>query len=154
MFKLEAKQSKKQPIDLAVIRKRIEQGLDDTAIEVKDDLDATTASWKHSVAFVTKRQPMQRTISTRDKVYGFVEQGTKPHDIVARAGRVLRFGLNPLAKTKPGVIGSGPGRAGSPLMFRQRVRHPGSEPRRFIPAIVKKRRTRLAENIQARLRGI
>lgn len=154
MLKLVAKRPTKDPIDLAAIRKRIEQGLDDTATEVKDDLDATTASWKHSVAFVTKRQSMQRTISTRDKIYGFVEQGTKPHDIVARAGRVLRFGLNPLAKTKPGVIGSGPGRLGSPLMFRQRVRHPGSAPRRFIPAIVKKRRTRLVENIQARLRGI
>jgi hypothetical protein len=154
MLKLTAKQPTNDPIDLAKIRKRIEQGLDDTAVEVKEDLDATTASWKHSVAFVTKKQRMQRTISTRDKIYGFVEKGTPAHDIVARAGRVLRFGLNPLAKTKPGVIGSGPGRAGSPFMFRQRVRHPGNEPRRFVPAIVKKRRTRLAENIQARLRGL
>lgn len=154
MFKLEAKQSKNQPIDLAAIRKRIEQGLDDTAVEVKDDLDATTASWDHSVAFVTKKQPMQRTISTRDKIYGYVELGTKPHNIFPRKARFLRFGLNPAAKTKPGVIGSGPGSAGSPTVFRKGVRHPGTEPRRFIPAIVKKRRTRLAENIQARLRGI
>jgi predicted DNA-binding transcriptional regulator len=154
MLKLVAKRPTKDPIDLAAIRKRIEQGLDDTAVEVKDDLDATTKTWRHSVAFVTKKGRMQRTISTRDKIYGYVEKGTKPHDIVARTGRVLRFGLNPLAKTKPGMIGSGPGRAGSPIIFRQRVRHPGTDPRRFIPAIVKKRRTRLAENIQARLRGI
>lgn len=154
MFKLTGKTSKKDSIDLTAIRKRIEQGLDDTAVEVKDDLDATTTSWKHSVPFVTKKQPMQRTISTRDKIYGYVEKGTKPHNIFPRTSRVLRFGLNPTAKTTPGVIGSGPGSAGSPTVFRKGVRHPGTEPRRFIPAIVKKRRTRLAENIQARLRGI
>lgn len=155
MFKLEAKQSKKQPIDLAAIRKRIEQGLDDTAVEVKDDLDATTASWKHSVAFVTKKQSMQRTISTRDKIYGYVEKGTPAHDIAPRNTLYLKFGWKPTPKTKPGVIGSGPGAKGSPTVFTKKtIRHPGTKPRRFVPAIVKKRRTRLAENIQAQLRGV
>ena len=56
----------------------------------------------------------------------FVELGTRPHDIVPRKAKVLRFALGGSARL------SGAPRTGAAVIFAKRVRHPGTRAQPFM----------------------
>lgn len=56
----------------------------------------------------------------------FVEFGTKPHDIVPRNKKVLRFATGGNARL------SGSPRSGAPAVFTKRVRHPGTKAHPYL----------------------
>ena len=104
------------------------------------DFQETVKSWKHKVVF--KKALISFTsieITTTDEIYGYVDQGTKPHVIrPKRPGGMLAFASAFSPKTKPRVLSSGAGHVGPVDTFRQEVQHPGTEAREFVDAIFEK----------------
>ena len=115
----------------------VEKGMDEAAEAVKADFEKTTAGWEHSVSFTIQKQGTDRTVTTDDEIYGYVEHGTRPHVIVAKRARVLRFATGGRAKTSPNRITSGSGSKGGAVVFRPRVNHPGTKARLFTQQIAK-----------------
>lgn len=109
---------------------------------MKKDFEATTASWNHKPKFTvdvsTKGQGPAVLVGTGDEIYGYVNDGTKPHDIYPKKAKMLRFQSGYTAKTSPGVIGSGGGGASGATLFRPYVRHPGTKARKFDETIARK----------------
>lgn len=118
--------------------KAVEQSMDDAAEMVKKDFEQTTASWDHTVTFTIAKQGADRTVTTTDEIWGYVDEGTKPHVIVAKRARVLRFAVGGKPKTSPGKITSGSGSKGGDVVFRPRVNHPGTKARLFTQQIAKR----------------
>lgn len=58
----------------------------------------------------------------------YVELGTKPHEIVPRRAKALRFAVG------AGRRLSGSPRSGAPVVFAKRVKHPGTKPHSFMVA--------------------
>lgn len=115
----------------------VAKGMDDAAEGVKADFEKTAQGWAHDVTFTIKTQGTDRVVSTNDEVWGYVDEGTRPHVIVAKRARVLRFMAGGSPKTKPGRITSGTGSQGSAVVFRPRVNHPGTKARLFTQQIAK-----------------
>lgn len=154
MIKLKAIKPGRDPFDTAAYRRALKQGLDTTARHVKEQFERTTATWQHSVSFsIDSPSDHERIIGTDDDVYGYVDDGTRPHVIVAH-GRVLTFGPGSQAKTRPRVVGSGSGGGGGATIFRPRVSHPGTEPREFSETIGEEAEQRLADDLQQAIDGV
>jgi hypothetical protein len=144
---------KRRVLDPRAQQRAIDQGMDDAAAGALADFQSTTASWDTQVTFQVKKQADgTRTISTDNTIWLFGDEGTKPHDIVAKK-IALRFpggGFTP--KTRPGFIGSsGGGSGGGTPVFRGRVHHPGTKPRGWSKLIGKKWRSRLGPIVQKRI---
>lgn len=153
MLKLQAIKPKvKQAIDIDKLRRAIKRATDDSAHEVLKDFQATTKTWETDVTFTVKTDGPNREIGTTNQVYKWVDEGTPPHDIYPKNKKLLRFGLNPVAKTVPGNILSRAGRPGSPMVFARKVRHPGTKARKFTETIRKRRQALLAKKIQDAVR--
>lgn len=150
MIKLKPITPPKDTFDVSAYRRAIKQALDETARKVKQDFEKTTATWKDKPSFdITAPGENERVIGTDDATYGYVDDGTKPHVIVAR-GKVLAFAPGAKAKTRPRVIGSGGGGgSGAVPIFRPRVQHPGSEAREFSETIGDQAEQELADRMQA-----
>lgn len=109
--------------------------------EVKKDFEATTSTWENKPKFeqiISLSGGAGVLVGTDDEIYRYVDEGTKPHDIFPKSGKVLSFKTGHKAKTQPGVIGSGSGGSSGSQIFRPYVRHPGTKPRGFAKAIEKK----------------
>ncbi len=118
---------------------------------IKEDFEPTVKMWEHEVKFnlhthLTARTPSPSIeIDTDDEIWNWLDQGTKPHDIWAGAytgksqKKTLAFPSLFAPKTKPRALSSVPGMSGGPLVFTPYVHHPGTEPREWNKAIVKKR---------------
>ena len=111
------------------------------ATEIKKDFAKTTATWAHRVQFtvlvsLTGPGPVV-LVGTDDRVYRYVDEGTRPHLIFAgiytgkSKKKALAFRGAFRAKTTPRVIGSGAGFKGGALVLRPYVQHPGTEARQF-----------------------
>lgn len=117
----------------------VKKGMREAAEAVKQDFELTTQGWKHKVVFeITEVDDTDLAVGTDDEVWGWVDEGTKPHDIVARRAAHLRIPTGGAAKTVPGRLTSGGGSRGSVIIFRKRVRHPGTKARRFTQEIQKR----------------
>jgi hypothetical protein len=128
----------------------VERAMDKTAIRVQDMFEETTATWEHTVKFAISAPDWnERTVSTDDTIYGYVNFGTAPHLIAPRAARMLRFATGYRAKTQAGSIGSTSGGANGPIVYlRGVVRHPGTKARKFDKQIAKLFESRLAEAVR------
>jgi hypothetical protein len=114
-------------------------GLNGVQKDIKIDFDVTTQGWDEEVEFTTSSpSTWTRRTATSNKIYGYVNDGTRPHRIVPKGGGVLRFNAPFRAKTVPGRIMSGPGSAGGAEVFSRGVNHPGSAPRNFDKTIKEK----------------
>jgi hypothetical protein len=129
-FRAEVRRSHPQLVDLARLRAKLEEGLDQSAQQVHVDLARPTNTWQTAVKFTVKKLAYAREISTGNAIYGYVSGGTRPHIIRAKNGRALAFGPSS-PKTRPGSLEGGSGSRGSADTFRQQVRHPGTDPRNF-----------------------
>jgi len=116
--------------------------------KVRKDFEKCVESWEHEVKF---EQELSLTapgptlyVYTTDEIFGYVDKGTKAHEIWAgyytgkSDKKALAFPSIFSPKTRPGVIGSGPGASGGETVVRPFVMHPGTEPRRFSQAIQEK----------------
>lgn len=114
---------------------------------MKKEFEKTTETWEHPVKFDehTNLTPYGETpsvsVTTDNEIYGYVNNGTEPHEIWAGAytgkseAKLLVFGSYFVPKTKVRVIGSEPGDKGGPMVGVPMVNHPGTEAREFDKAI-------------------
>jgi len=115
-----------------------------TSTMIKPDFDSTTATWKSAPDFNVDRAAYQGSdivgsVWTDNEVYGYVNNGTIPHDIFPVKAKKLHFMSGYTAKTVKRVVGSQSGGAFGNDVFSAGVHHPGSEGREFDQAIVDKR---------------
>lgn len=132
MIKLTPIKPKVNPLNANAVMRAVREEMLATGRDVKKDFERTTANWETPVDFRVTAERDGVTISTESEIYGYVDDGTKPHDIAPKHAKRLRFsvgGFQP--KTNPRVIGSGQGRSGAVTVFRRIVHHPGTEAREF-----------------------
>lgn len=86
--------------------------------------------------------------------FEWVDQGTKPHIIRPRRGRVLRFSSKFTPKTRKGWIGSQRGGPSGDPVYAPVVHHPGTQARELSEAIQKRRKKKFTEGmVDAMQRG-
>lgn len=118
--------------------KAVEVGMRQAAEAVKADFETTTQTWEHAVTFTITGEPTALTVGTADPIWQMVDEGTKPHIIVPRRGRVLRFAVGGSPKTRPGRLTAGSGTKGGIVVIRPRVNHPGTDARNFTAIIARR----------------
>jgi hypothetical protein len=110
--------------------------------DVDKDFDSTVQTWEHRVKFDREFKSSSKQIRfatmTADEIYQFVSGGTRPHRIVPKRAKVLRFPGTYSAKTSPGTIPSGSGGSSGPDVFSKGVNHPGTKAREFDEQIRRK----------------
>lgn len=140
----------------SVFRQRTQAAAEHMAPKIQDDFEKTTATWKNKPKFKTEVRVgraaggdlakkvigtatgVSLEVSTDDPIYGFVDEGTKPHPIVAKKAARLFYRKGSKPKTLPRVIGSGAGAPGTTVGRPQAVQHPGTKAREFSVVIQKK----------------
>lgn len=125
-------------LDPKRLLRAIENGLDGAAKNVLIDFKVTVQTWQQKPDFAISESPGERTIGTDDEIYGYVNDGTRAHLIVAKTAAGLAFGSQFTPKTSVRVIGSSAGSRGGPLRRPKAVRHPGTEAREFDEVIAEK----------------
>lgn len=124
-------------------------------IEAQTLFEKTTATWTHQPAFTVEKSARGYTVGTDDEIYGYVDKGTRAHEIrPRRAGGVLRFAGPYHAKTKPNVIASYGGGRGRIVVWARRVMHPGTQPRNFSKIIRERVQSTAANKVRAALRAV
>ncbi len=140
---------KKLISDPAKMAKVIQNTLNEQALAVKIDFEVTVQTWGDPASFtVVAPSPFVREIGTGDSIYSMLNAGTKPHAILPKRGKTLRFRGPFQAKTVPNSISSGPGSVGTTEMYRRGVQHPGTEARNWDTVIAKKWRRLFARQMQ------
>lgn len=149
-----------QPLNVSGMLHELTQGMQDLGIEIRENFEDTTKTWKHKPVFyppttVPKvgRDMISVETTTTDQIYDYVSEGTPSHPIFPRNAKALNFPGTFIPKTFPGIIGSGAGFSGPSDQFRNWVAHPGIEPRKFDVAI-KIRQERNAKIIMDRSIGL
>lgn len=141
----------------SIFREEIRNAAQAMALKIKKDFEATTKTWADKPEFkvevnvgraaggyvATKAGTpagAEISVTTDDEIYGYVDEGTKPHVIrPRRRGGLLAFKTGGYrAKTRPQVIGSTAGRPGKNQVFAKEVHHPGTKARKFTQVIHKK----------------
>lgn len=108
------------------------------------DFKKTVATWNDKPTFSAKVDQgaavggVRIQIGTDDPVYGYVDEGTKPHLIKAKKGALAFRGGKYRAKTRPRVIGSTSGGATGKTVYARAVHHPGTKKREFTKTIANK----------------
>lgn len=142
------------PLDPAAHRRAIKEALQAEAALVQADFEKTTATWDSAPSFdISADGEFGVVIGTDDENYQRVDEGTRPHVIVAK-GKALAFTPGGSAKTRPRVIGSSGGSKGSGVVFTKRVNHPGTEGRDFSGVIAEKAGADLEAQVQIRLNRV
>jgi hypothetical protein len=116
----------------------VKKGMRQAAEKMLEDFEQTTKTWQRPVTFAI--EPVGEydlAVGTNDEIWRYVDEGTKAHTITPR-GRFLRFSPGGTPKTRPGVLTSTSGRAGSGTVYARQVHHPGSAPRDFTGQIQKR----------------
>ncbi len=132
MIKLKPIKPRVNPLNADAVMRTVRETMLAIAEDAKKDFEKTTATWMTPVDFDIKIERDSVTVSTDNEIYGYVDDGTRPHDIAPKKAKRLRFTVGgQQAKTAPRVIGSGQGRSGSVPVFRRIVHHPGTEAREF-----------------------
>lgn len=129
-------------------KKAIEAALLKAGRAAKRDYESTTRTWDHKPKFdlvvAESGGDLTVTVGTDDKIYGYVDRGTKPHVIRPKRSRFLRFSSGYRAKTRVGIIGSQPGGPFGDTVTATEVHHPGFPGRKFT-ATIRKRRQKTVE---------
>ena len=111
----------------------------DAAHYGRHDFERVTATWAHKPEIIetvsVRGTSAEAMVGTDDKIFGYVDQGTKPHIIRPRKAKALAFwsGFHP--KTTPGSLQSGGGGSFGERIFAKWVRHPGIKARHFTKKI-------------------
>ena len=132
---------KPRRFDDKAFERKIAAAAKKAASGIEGDFKKTTKTWHQQPDFekVVALPPpaVEVMVATDDEIYGYVNNGTEPHEIWAGAytGKsdktVLAFSSQFVPKTQPGIIGSNPGFVGERDTFVPMVHHPGTEARNF-----------------------
>jgi hypothetical protein len=120
----------------------IKDTLKDTEKGILKDFERTTETWQHQVAFdhghSVTASGGRAFVETDDEIYGYVNDGTKPHRIPKTGVANLRFQWGGKGsyrpKTAPGRLASKPGGPSGPVVGAKSVQHPGTTARKFDEA--------------------
>lgn len=130
---------KRALVEPAKLARALQNTLDAQARNIQIDFQVTVRTWQHAVDFlISAPNPYTREIATADGIYAMVNDGTRPHPIRPRRGKVLAFKGGFRAKTLPRTIGSGAGGSSGPEVFSRGVNHPGTAARDFDTTIAQK----------------
>lgn len=118
-------------IDAKRIIRAVSTGMDAAAEACRVDFVATVGTWSTPATFeVASQGAYTRQITTGNKIWGMLNEGTKPHRILPKKPNgKLRFRTGYASKTTPGVLGSNSGGASGGSVFARGVNHPGTSPR-------------------------
>lgn len=127
----------KDPLHAAGLARAVKNTLNAVAKGAKVDFGVTTRTWTNKPEFtIDTPSEDRRVVGTDDKIYDFVDKGTKPHIIRPRRGKVLTWmGTAYRAKTSPGQIKSVKGGNNNSIVYTKIVQHPGTQARNFTIAI-------------------
>lgn len=119
----------------ATMEREIKDALTKLGKDVVKTFEGTTSTWNTKVKFDLKvtvnNNEASIEVSTDNEIYGYVNEGTKPHIIRPKRARRLAFQTGYRAKTRPKSITSGPGGASGPYAYANIVHHPGTKAREF-----------------------
>jgi hypothetical protein len=119
---------------LAALGKESQAVADDILL----DFELYTATWEHEVKFeeivAVGPKTIEAFVGTDDEIFGYVDQGTRPHVIRPKNAKALHFFPGYVPKTQPGMEVSGKGgySGDSQEVFSKGVNHPGTEPRHIV----------------------
>jgi hypothetical protein len=130
----------KQPFARGPIEAKIEKGLTMVAADIQIDFIQSVEHWKTQVTFVIKYKKLEREIYTENKIFKYVNDGTKAHMIYPRPG----------LKSNPVLVFS----IGGLTIFAKRVRHPGTKPQNFTRTVASDWKKKAAPIVQSFLKGI
>lgn len=137
-WRLEAIAPKSQ-YDPKLLTKLIRDAWYEGTKQIQREYNKTTRRWVVRPKFTIKRTSTGGTltavISTKSAIYGYVDEGTKPHAIRPKRAPALRFQTGFVPKTTPNVLDSTTGRHFGPFVYAQQVMHPGNAPRNFTVII-------------------
>jgi hypothetical protein len=141
---LKIKEVKPAKLKEAEMRRCFRNAMRRVGTGMRKDFERTVATWEHKPEFresthVTKNDDeIAVEVWTENKIYGYVNDGTRPHDIWAGAytgksnKKVLAFVPGGVPKTQPGRLDAGPGSPGTgAAVYTPHVRHPGTEGRHY-----------------------
>jgi len=121
----------------------IEKSLDANARATQAEYEKTVATWNDKPVFTITKTKYGRSIGTRDKIYKFVDGGTRPHIIKPKGpGYPLRFATGGSPKTKPQIVSSYNGKPGDQPRAAYLVHHPGTKARGFTKILTVRARER------------
>jgi hypothetical protein len=125
--------------------------------QLRADFEATTNTWSKRPDF--KREDIgigSVEVSTENFIWILLDAGTKPHVITPKRGKFLRFAWDGFgsygAKTKPNSLSSRNAKYPKRVVFRRRVRHPGTAPRNWVETARKKWESKWPDTVQRALR--
>jgi len=104
---------------------------------IKADFNRGTSSWEHKVKWratvsFAANGGFTIIVDTDDEIYGYVHDGTPPHEIAPVNSPYLIYLEGYNTKTEPGIIDSRSGGAyGDEIRNPYPVQHPGTEGRFF-----------------------
>lgn len=120
------------------IRAAANLAVDAAARLAQANLIAVVATWETKLTFSIQRAaPIKRLILVGGqgdavKVWGYVDQGTKPHLIFPKEGKLLAFKPGYSPRTRPiANFNTGSGKASGETVFSRGVAHPGTKARKF-----------------------
>jgi hypothetical protein len=129
--------SGKVPVSADKIHRQWKEEMVPVLEAFKKELERPTETWDHKVSFVIRFQAKGSSyvgvVYTSDKIYRYLNAGTRPHIIRARrAKRLAFFSGGFVAKTSPGSLNAGSGRrADSGFTRPMVVHHPGTVAREW-----------------------
>jgi len=146
----------------AALRLRLLNEVRKAGRAVKKDFEKTTKTWRHKPKFevlvsLTGPGPVL-LVGTDDKIYRYVDEGTRPHLIWAgiytgkSRKRLLVFNSGFEPKTQPRVIGSSAGAVFGAKVMRPYVQHPGTEAREFDKTIQRMWESKFKRRMEAAMR--
>lgn len=146
----------KNPLFKGDVNKVLRGAVDKARKPIEGDLNAVTATWNHKVKFkvrwTTAGNNIGVTITTNDKVFAYVNDGTRPHVIQPRTAGRLAFKSDYIAKTTVGSLNSRRGGKSGPTVYAKLVHHPGNEARKFDELIAKKHKDTLQKEVDAAIK--
>ncbi len=117
----------------------VKKGMRQAAEAVRQDYLLTVKGWEHPAEFsIDEQGDGSFVVGTDDQRWKWTDEGTPPHIITPKNGKVLVFGAGGRPKTTPGRLTSGGGSKGGVVVIRPRVNHPGTKPRNFTALIMKR----------------
>ena len=127
---------------------------------MEKDFEKTVKAWSRKPKFekiVSVDPDVEVLVGTDNKVYGYVNDGTRPHLIFPKKAKALSFRWGGKGsyrpKTKPRFIGSVPGGPTGPKVVRPYVQHPGTKAREFDKTIEKKWRSAFKRRMEKAMRS-
>lgn len=149
-----------KPKKLRVDKMRLELLTEMNAIgsDIQKDFEKTTKTWDHKVKFeIVKSIPtnlgrVEIFVGTNDRIYQYVDEGTREHIIQPKGDYPLEFRSRYKRKTTPNVIGSKQGGAFGEKRYAYWVIHPGNKPANLSETIAKTWQKRMKRRMEKAMR--